>query len=161
MEKLFKPLTFENKDMLLHVLLKKLNNAVNNTTKNIIGSWFSFFFIVLICTTLPQNGLANDANDFLFTSNKNEVRIDGYVGSDTMVEIPQKVVLKDGSKEKEYIVTSIGDKAFQYKNVVSVIIPNTVVSIGSRAFYHCQDLISISIPNSVTTIGSYAFSACI
>lgn len=161
MEKLFKPLTFENKDMLLHVLLKKLNNAVNNTTKNIIGSWFSFFFIVLICTTLPQNGLANDANDFLFTSNKNEVRIDGYVGSDTMVEIPQKVVLKDGSKEKEYIVTSIGDKAFQYKNVVSVIIPNTVVSIGSRAFYHCQDLISISIPNSVTTIGSYAFKDCI
>ena len=42
----------------------------------------------------------------------------------------------------------------------SVSIPNSVTSIGSRAFSSCRGLTSISIPNSVTSIGSYAFSSC-
>ena len=40
------------------------------------------------------------------------------------------------------------------------IIPNSVTSIGERAFYDCDALTSITIPNSVTSIGDYAFSCC-
>ena len=41
-----------------------------------------------------------------------------------------------------------------------IIIPNSVTSIGSRAFLGCTGLTSITIPNSVTSIGSSAFSYC-
>ena len=39
-------------------------------------------------------------------------------------------------------------------------IPHTVVSIGDRAFYSCQELKSIDIPNSVISIGKFAFAEC-
>ena len=39
----------------------------------------------------------------------------------------------------------------------NTIIPNSVTSISSSAFYGCSDLTSVIIPNSVTSIGSSAF----
>lgn len=39
-------------------------------------------------------------------------------------------------------------------------IPNSVTSIGSRAFFGCTGLTSVIIPNCVTSIGSGAFSGC-
>ena len=41
-----------------------------------------------------------------------------------------------------------------------VVIPDSVTSIGDRAFYDCHRLTSISIPDSVTSIGKEAFSGC-
>jgi len=42
----------------------------------------------------------------------------------------------------------------------TTIIPNSVTSIGERAFSGCSGLTSVTIPNSVTSIGSYAFAVC-
>ena len=42
----------------------------------------------------------------------------------------------------------------------TTIIPNSVTSIGSAAFYGCTGLTSITIPNSVTSIGGSAFKGC-
>ena len=39
-------------------------------------------------------------------------------------------------------------------------IPNSVTTIGERAFSYCTGLTSVTIPSSVTSIGSYAFSIC-
>ena len=59
-------------------------------------------------------------------------------------------------------VTSIGSYAFYgCSGLTSVEIPNGVTSIGSGAFSGCSGLTSITIPNSVTSIGSSAFSGCI
>ena len=38
-----------------------------------------------------------------------------------------------------------------------VVMPNSVTSIGNRAFYNCSRLTSITIPDSVTSIGDWAF----
>ena len=57
-------------------------------------------------------------------------------------------------------VTSIGKKAFSASNLTSIIIPNSVTSIGEYVFYGCSSLTSIIIPNSVTSIGEYAFFRC-
>jgi hypothetical protein len=40
------------------------------------------------------------------------------------------------------------------------IIPNSVTSIGERAFFGCSGLTSVAIPESVKNIGSEAFSNC-
>ena len=57
-------------------------------------------------------------------------------------------------------VTSIGTEAFRYSGLTSITIPNSVTYIGSSAFSECSGLTSITIPNSVTSIEYYAFSGC-
>jgi hypothetical protein len=60
-----------------------------------------------------------------------------------------------------YKVTKIDEKAFYYcSDLTSVIIPNSVKSIGKEAFKRCSGLTSINIPNSVKSIGESAFSCC-
>ena len=44
--------------------------------------------------------------------------------------------------------------------ITNLIIPNSVTSIGERAFYGCSGLTSVTIPNSVASIGNSAFSGC-
>lgn len=57
-------------------------------------------------------------------------------------------------------VISIGNNAFACTSLTSVIIPNSVISIGYDAFIWCLYLTSIEIPNSVTRIGKRAFRCC-
>ena len=58
-------------------------------------------------------------------------------------------------------VTNIDDKAFYGCDLLkSVVIPNSVKSIGKFAFAYCNNLTSIEIPDSVTNIGDYAFKNC-
>ena len=56
-------------------------------------------------------------------------------------------------------VTSIGSSAFYGCNgLTTITIPNSVTSIGSWVFYNCSSLTSVTIPNSVSSIGSDAFN---
>ncbi|MFA6200915.1 MAG: leucine-rich repeat domain-containing protein [Bacteroidales bacterium] len=59
-----------------------------------------------------------------------------------------------------YNVTSIDDTAFISDNLTSIILPNTIDSIGLAAFINCTGLISITIPYSVTKIEDRAFYGC-
>ena len=49
---------------------------------------------------------------------------------------------------------------FDYTRIKSIIIPDSVTTIGSHAFEGCSSLTSIEIPESVTSIGDSAFKSC-
>ena len=59
-----------------------------------------------------------------------------------------------------YRVTSIGASAFSSCYLTSIIIPNSVMSIGEKAFYNCTSLTYVSIGSGIKTIGEMAFGDC-
>lgn len=66
----------------------------------------------------------------------------------------EQVVIPDG-------VTQILDGAFRgHDELVSVVLPDTLQSIGPRAFSGCSSLREIRIPEGVFEIGRSAFSGC-
>lgn len=58
-------------------------------------------------------------------------------------------------------VTTIGERAFEEcGSLISIEIPSSVTSIGNKAFYKCVNLLKIVIPDSVTRMGYQAFYGC-
>lgn len=57
-------------------------------------------------------------------------------------------------------LTQIGDRAFQARNLTSIVLPDSVTSIGEWSFGLCSNLYSITLPKSLQSIGEYAFSGC-
>jgi len=118
---------------------------------------------------INPNPVPNSGDDFNISQNaQGGITITGYKGSRPRVVIPQTI---EGIK-----VTAIAGRAFQGKGpaaggiykprergernaieITSVVIPNTVTSIGERAFYD-QTISEVIIPDSVTYIGGMAFA---
>ncbi len=77
-----------------------------------------------------------------------------FGGKESGIIRTQSIIIPDS-------VTSIGDIAFKECNsLTSVTIGNGVTSIGDIAFSGCSSLTSITIGNGVTSIGDYEFSYC-
>ena len=76
--------------------------------------------------------------------------ITGYNGASTDLVIPDEI---DGIK-----VTAIKNNTCH--NITSIVLPDSIESIGRHAFSHCATLKSIDIGDGVTSIGEYAFYKC-
>ena len=109
------------------------------------------------------------------------LRIKKYKGNDTVVQIPDKigkaVVSTIGykafspsgfysSESYEDHYNKDGDiklwkitpeEAEVRRNIGCVVIPDTIKTIETGAFYKCEKLEEFTIPNSVSSIGEYAF----
>ena len=91
-------------------------------------------------------------NEFEYTLKDGKAVITKYIGTSAAVEIPSRI--------DNYVVSAIGEGAFQNSDIESVIIPNSVRLIDWFAFAGCTSLESITIPASVTLIEYGAFDYC-
>lgn len=57
-------------------------------------------------------------------------------------------------------ITSIGEYAFEYCGLNKIVLPNSLTSIGERAFSSCRRLRDIMLPAGLTSIGAGAFEGC-
>jgi len=97
-----------------------------------------------------------DVNNLIYSS------IDGILYNklqDTLIRCPM------GKTDTTVIipnsVTTIGENAFMNCiNLISINIPDSVVTISRFAFFYCENLASVIIPSSVSTIKYGAFYAC-
>ena len=74
-----------------------------------------------------------------------------YIGDKTSLVLPESYYSGD------YVINQY---AFKNKNIVEVFIPETVKSIGERAFSYCQYLKKAEISNGVSYMGKGAFEGC-
>ena len=59
-----------------------------------------------------------------------------------------------------YSVTSIENRAFEFSEITSISIANTVTDLGKGTFYGCYFLTSVTLSNTITSIGAEMFSGC-
>ena len=130
---------YEKKNNEAFLEIQKLKNEIiklksNTNTENEEG------------TNASNNGTLSK---YLYTVKDGVAIITGYTGKDKHIVIPSNI---DG-----YEVEGIGESAFSYSKLSSVIISEGVKSIDWFAFYTIPTLISITVPQSVTEIGYSAF----
>ena len=71
--------------------------------------------------------------------------------------IPDSITYKGTA----YTITAIGKDAFMgCRELISVVIPNTVVTIDGGAFFECSGMKALAIGSAVTSIGGSAFELC-
>jgi serine/threonine protein kinase len=95
----------------------------------------------------------NPASDFQYEIVGDAVKITRFIGSATVVKIPDTIEDKP--------VTIIGRKSFsQSRDFTAVILPKTTKIIESEAFFNCSWLRHITIPEGVDRIDEGAFAGC-
>ena len=84
-----------------------------------------------------------------------DVRYIGSVLVEAKRDITGEYVIKEGT-------TAIAYGAFEWTNICSIVIPDSVVTIEDYAFYMCSKLVSVVIGenSNLTTIGKSAFDYC-
>jgi hypothetical protein len=110
-------------------------------TKKVISLLLSVLMIITSIPLMAVNSFATDAiasGDYEYVVlDDGTAKITKYTGSATVLTIPSEI---DG-----YRVTSIY-YAFEYRgSLISITIPDSVTSIGVRAFYGCSSLTEINV----------------
>ena len=98
--------------------------------------------------------LSEMTEDFSYVIQSDDtLRVYQYEGLDTNVTVPDTI---DGRK-----VTALGNgifgKSIAPEKIESVTLPDTLTSIGDRAFCNCTKLKSVTIPKNVSSVGEDAF----
>ncbi len=134
-----------------------------------IGKGVFYYCTGLTTVTIPNSVITIGDYAFIYCSGLTSVTIPNSVtsigksafescsGLTSMIVDSENAMYDSRYNCNAIIETATNTLLFGCKNTV---IPNSVTSIGSRAFYECRDLTSVTIPNSVTSIGKSAFEDC-
>lgn len=116
--------------------------TINATT----GSVYITLYPHFVAAEIKQS----TTNKYDYFEFDGKVYLQNYYGTETDVDLTTIENL-----------VSIHDGAFKNNtNLKSVIMPNTVTTIGNYAFSGCTALTSITFSNAITSIGNYAFYQC-
>lgn len=107
---------------------------------------------------IDANGYVyNIVNGLNYAFKGDEALIVGYSANiPKNITIPSNIVYNGDN----YIVTGIGNRAFEGCEAININIPETIITIGNNAFKNCTSLRSINIPENVADIGISAFENC-
>ena len=158
--------TFEGNgfDSTNHVGGTSVSCVVNDEATHIIKTTCNGCGVVLSSKTEAHSmtggrcgkcGYGTTYVDFVITSENRHMI--GYTSETEDLVIPETFQDADGTW---YRVVGIDDYAFDCCNLISVIIPDSVIGIGEDAFMDCTDLTSVDLGNGVQTIGVGAFASC-
>lgn len=80
-------------------------------------------------------------------------------------EMPEntEIVIKEGTlgiASRAFDLSYYDWRVYGTHNLISVTIPNSVVSIGDGAFCGCHAMTTVNIPEGLTSIGDYVFDSC-
>lgn len=156
-------------------LLKDHFPSEDNEWNNII-SWWMIFLNDKTCYTLPiqilsvhkpsfSNIITND-EDFNWDVSDEDLVLAWVDKYGAKYSKDKKRLLWVPAELSQYTIRKgtkvICESAFaDCEDLLSVVIPDGVIKIGSEAFQNCSQLNHITIPSSVTSIGDYAFSGCV
>lgn len=77
----------------------------------------------------------------------------------TTITVDSNNTVYDSREDCDCIVRT-ADNVLLFGSNKNVTIPNTIVTIGTEAFYQCNNITEIDIPDSVITVDSDAFILC-
>ncbi len=113
-------------------------------------------FIVLSAMNVKAVPVESGGLRYEVSSESGTASVESFLGTED--EIVVKKSIKLGSES--YPVTQIADEAFAITSVTKVKLPETIESIGSKAFYRCYYLAEINIPEGLKKVGQNAFGDC-
>ena len=144
-----------------------LSNIVIPDSVASIGKEAFLYCVLLKSISIPKSVICLNGNPFVDWDGKLECLSPDFIYEDDVLfnENKSKIISFRNKNIELYAipdsVISIGDRAFSgCRSLSCIVIPNSVTSIEDRAFSGCRSLSSIVIPDSVTNIEEGAFSGC-
>ena len=144
-----------------------LSNIVIPDSVASIGKEAFMYCVLLKSISIPKSVICLNGNPFVDWDGKLECLSPDFIYEDDVLfnENKSKIISFRNKNIELYAIPdsvfSIGDRAFSgCRSLSCIVIPNSVNSIGDRAFSGCRSLSCIVIPDSVTNIGEGAFSGC-
>ncbi len=132
----------------------RLVEVINKSSLNIVKGSDDNGEVAFDALNVKKDGKSEivNVNGFLFYPVEEINYLVSYVGKET------SIVLPDNYKGESYVINQY---AFHNcSNLISIVIENSVISIGNFAFHNCSSLTSVILGNSVISIGDTAFYGC-
>lgn len=118
--------------------------------------------IPLIDHTYNKDGICTLCNNKKPTNNINYSSDYGELTASVISSNASGDIIISSTYGNMNVVTVISSSAFKNKEITSVVIPNTIETIGQSAFANCEKIKTVTFTSdtAITFIGSGAFSDC-
>lgn len=117
----------------------------------------------VITASLPILHLSADENYIISSDDSRYKYIENADGTISiaasefsLVGFKGDIIIPDTLDEKK--VTGICSNGFTNSDITSVVVPDSICSIGSLAFANCLTLAQVTLPDTITYMGELAFS---